>query len=74
MNAQRRKAIAEAAELLEQARVILDQVEGEEREAYENLPTGLQEAERGQALNDAADALAEAVSTLEDVAAGLGDL
>ena len=38
MNKQRRNRIAEALELISQARGILEEVKDEEQESYENLP------------------------------------
>lgn len=38
MNKQRRNRIAEALELISQARDILEEVKDEEQESYENLP------------------------------------
>lgn len=42
MNKQRRNRIAEALELISQARGILEEVKDEEQESYENLPESLQ--------------------------------
>ena len=42
MNKQRRNRIAEALELISQARDILEEVKDEEQESYENLPESLQ--------------------------------
>lgn len=46
MNKQRRNRIAEALELISQARDILEEVKDEEQESYENLPESLQYGER----------------------------
>lgn len=67
MNKERRKRITEAQELLSQARSILETVRDEEQEAYENLPESLQEGERGQRMEEAADILDIAVDDLEDM-------
>lgn len=45
MNKQRRNRIAEALELISQARDILEEVKDEEQESYENLPESLQYGE-----------------------------
>lgn len=60
MNNERRKKIEQALDLLREAAE-------EEREAFENLPDSLRDGERGQKMEEAADALDEAVSSVEDV-------
>lgn len=60
MNNERRKKIERALDLLREAAE-------EEREAFENLPDSLRDGERGQKMEEAADALDEAVSSVEDV-------
>ena len=52
MNKQRRNRIAEALELISQARDILEEVKDEEQESYENLPESLQYGERGEPVTD----------------------
>lgn len=66
MNAQRRKEIAKAISLMEQAREILDATAEEERDAYDNLPEGIQYSERGNQMEEYAD-------TLERVSAEISD-
>lgn len=51
MNKIRRKEIARAIELMEQAREILESVRDEEQEAYDNMPESLQCSERGEAMD-----------------------
>jgi len=48
MNNARRKSIAEAQALIEQASSIIEDVLEGEREAYENMPEGLQASEKGE--------------------------
>lgn len=50
MNKARRKDIARAIELMEQAYGILETVVGEEQEAFDNLPESLQSSERGETM------------------------
>ncbi|MCR0568328.1 hypothetical protein MKC54_09455 [[Clostridium] innocuum] len=50
MNAQRRKRHDEAIEKLNEALVIIEEIKDEEDTAYENMPEGLQESERGEHL------------------------
>ena len=59
MNKQRRKEIAKAIDLIEQAREILEAVLDEEQEAFDNMPESLQSSERGETME-------EYISTIED--------
>ena len=59
MNKQRRNKIAEAIDLIEQAREILEAVQKEEQEALDNMPESIQNSERGETM-------AEYISTIED--------
>lgn len=52
MNKQRRSKIAEALELISQAREILEEVKEEEREIYQDLPRGLQWTKRGEQMQE----------------------
>lgn len=66
MNAQRRKEIAKAIALIEDAIAILDSVAEEEREAYDNLPESLQYSERGERMEECADAIENVSRELTD--------
>lgn len=50
MNKFRRKEIARAIALIEEAHGILETVRDEEQEAFDNMPEGLQCSERGEAM------------------------
>lgn len=76
MNNARRKQIAAIVERLQELRAELDEVENEEQDGFDNMPEGLQQGERGQAmelavenLGSAGDALDEAISYLEEAQA-----
>lgn len=66
MNAQRRKEIAKAIALIEEAIAILDYAAEEEREAYDNLPESLQSSERGERIEECADAIENVSCELTD--------
>lgn len=66
MNSDRRKRLSEAAVLLEQAQGIVADVQQEESDAYDSLPEGLQESERGQRMSEIADDLYDIASELTD--------
>lgn len=72
MNAARRKELSKAIDLIEQAKEIISAVAEEEREAYDNLPEGLQESEMGEKMNEIADDLEyvdleEVVDTIQEI-------
>lgn len=67
MNAERRKEIDKARHLIVEAKEILEQAEGDEREYFDNMPESFQSGEKGQAAEAAADALQEGIDSLDAV-------
>lgn len=67
MNHERRKRLAEAAELLEQAKTIVEECATEENDYYDNMPESLQSGEKGDKAQEAASTLEEAASSIEDI-------
>ena len=72
MNKDRRDRIAKIKEALEDLRGQIEDLQSEEREAFDNMPESLQQSERGQdveatvdALQSAYDAADEAITNLE---------
>lgn len=65
MNKVRRKEIARAIELMDQAREILESVRDEEQEAFDNMPESIQTSERGEIMEDYIYTLEDALSNLE---------
>lgn len=65
MNKVRRKEIAKAIELLEQAREILESVRDDEQEAFDNMPESLQGSERGEAMEEYIYTLEEAIEAID---------
>ena len=59
--------IAEAEAALQAAQEIIQEVRDGEESARENLPESLQDGERGQAMQEAIDALDSALSEIEGV-------
>lgn len=71
MNKQRRKELDEIHTLLLEAAERLEAVAEEEQEAFDNLPEGLQQSERGQEMEETAANLQEWADSLSDL---VGDL
>lgn len=72
MNKDRRKRISEIQATLDAAKADLESVASEERDAFENMPENMQQGDKGQAMEQAADALEEAVSELDSIIENLG--
>jgi hypothetical protein len=66
MNNQRRKDIAEALALIEQAKDMIENIRDAERDTFDNMPENLQGSERGEACDAAASALEEACDALDE--------
>ena len=72
MNKDRREQLQSALDLIseaiakrDEAKEIVEACATDERDGFDNLSEGLQQAERGQQMEANADALDEAVSNLE---------
>ena len=52
---------------LEACITTLQEIEYEEREAYENMPDSLRDSEKGEAMEICADTIAQACSDLEEL-------
>ena len=79
MNRERRKTLKTAIEkmdeltsIAEEAMEILQGVLDEEQEAFDNLPESLQEAERGQQMQEYIETLEGVIDSLTDI--GIEDL
>ena len=73
MNAQRRKALADLMDRItklgkdrDDIKNELETLRDEEQESFDNMPEGLQQGDRGQAMEEAIGELEEAISALEE--------
>lgn len=66
MNNSRRKQISALLAQLNEIRDSVEQLQGEEQEGFDNLPEGLQQSEKGQAMEQAAEQLASALSAIDE--------
>lgn len=66
MNAKRRKEIEKLSAQIEEIKMAIDSLHDDEQEAYDNLPDSLQEAERGQKMESAIEALDYASDDLQE--------
>ena len=73
MNKVRRNELQKALDHLSEAKELLENVRNEEQDAFDNLPEGLQNADKGQAMEQAVQYLDEAIGQLEDVESTIND-
>lgn len=71
MNAQRRKRIAGVLGWIENAHAALEELRDAEQEAFDNMPEGLQESERGVKMEEYIEALSSAVDSTEEAITNL---
>jgi uncharacterized phage infection (PIP) family protein YhgE len=81
MNDTRRKSLADIRSRIElalgelgNAKEELEDVINAEQEAFDNMPEGLQQTDRGQAMEDGLSTLDDASSTLDDSISSLEDI
>lgn len=67
MNKARRKTLDGLLAKFEELKGELETVGSEERDAFDNMPESLQQGEKGQAAETAADAIDNAVSEIDSV-------
>lgn len=66
MNKQRRKELNRALEMIAEARAIVEAMQEEEQESFDNMPEGLQTSELGEKISENADLLMEIATYLEE--------
>lgn len=66
MNKQRRKELDKVQDLIIDAQNALEELKDEEQECYDNLPEGIQDSERGDAMQEAIEYLEAAYDNLQD--------
>ena len=66
MNKQRRKSLTEAYGKLAKVKESIEFLRDEEQEAFDNLPEGIQESERGEQMQEYVDSLENALTSLEE--------
>lgn len=74
MNKDRRKRLSDIIAKLEVLQSEIQSLAEEERECFDNMPEGLQESERGSAIEDNADDLDDTDSDFESLLDTLNDI
>lgn len=65
MNEERRKRLDRAIFMIEDARSIVDEMKGEEEEAFNALPESMRSGDKGEKMAVSIDSLSEAYDNLE---------
>ena len=73
MNKQRRTEIEAVLNELADLRSRIESIQSDEQDAYDNMPEGLQQSERGQKAEEACSRLEDAVTAIEDIESALND-
>lgn len=71
MNQQRRNAINKIVAELQNQSEALSSVIADEQEAFDNMPEGLQQSDKGQAMEDNLYSLQEQLDSLEEMISNL---
>ncbi len=73
MNNQRRKGIEAVLNELADLRSRIETIQSEEQDAYDNMPEGLQQSERGQKAEESCSRLEDALTAFDDLESALND-
>lgn len=74
MNKMRRDQIHMVIQKISNIIQVLEAILGDEQDAYDNMPDGLKESERGMNSIDAQESIESAMSALEDASACLEEI
>lgn len=66
MNKERRRRLNELQGKIEEIVSIIEDVQGEEQDAYDNLPENMRDGDKGQAMDAAIDEMNNAVQSLNE--------
>lgn len=74
MNANRRKRLNNIAMDLRETVGIINDIGGEEQEAFDNMPEQLQVSERGERMEEIIDELEDISNSLDDIVTSIEDI
>lgn len=74
MNKHGRKQLAEAIELIEKAKEIIDYIADEEMGKFDKMPEGLQQSKQGENLYENSDELEAVNGDLDDIIGQIQDV
>ena len=71
MNKATRKQIENIISILNEKKDEIDELQSDEEEKFDNMPEGLQDGEKGQAMSNASEALSSASESLDEAISSL---
>lgn len=74
MNKARRRTLRQVTETLGEMVAVVEEIAGEEQDAFDNLPEGIQYSDRGERIGAAAERLNELVDELEGTISGIEEV
>jgi hypothetical protein len=74
MNKARRKWLEDIYNRLEVLKDELENISAEEQDAYDNLPEGIQDSERGDAMEENVSDIDDAASSIEEIMDTIQDI
>jgi len=74
MNDERRKEIAKAMTLLQDAVNIIEAVKDEEQDSFDNMPESFQQGDKGSRMEEGISALESAVDSIQSAEGDLDNL
>lgn len=74
MNAKGKKQISEWVNTLTGIKSSMEGMQSEEQDKFDNLPDGIQDSERGEAMQEAADQLEYAAENISDAIDNLQEI
>lgn len=74
MNEERRKKIEKAKFLISDAIGIIEEVQSDERDAFDNMPEGFQQSEKGEAMEEGLASMESAVDNLNSAESDLDSI
>lgn len=74
MNRPRRKELNRALEMLAEARAIIEAMQEEEQDSFDNMPEGLQVSELGEKIEENAQRLEDVIGYIEEQEQELEDI
>lgn len=74
MNKARREQVKKVVDYIESAYIMLDEIKDEEEDAFNNLPDGIAESERGEMMEQNVDTMDDCIRELWDIVGALNEM
>lgn len=74
MNKARREQVKKVVDYIESAYIMLDEIKDDEEDAFNNLPDGIAESERGEMMEQNVDTMDDCIRELWDIVDALNEM